>query len=123
MYSYSHYSSAFRNVLILALIISVVTLVAMWKIFEKAGYAGWKALIPLYNAYCLFEMTWGNGWQMLLCLIPLVNIVILILAYYKLAQAFGQGAGFTAGLIFLSIVFFPLLAFGNYEYQGIPTKN
>ena len=27
----------------------VLVIVALWKIFEKAGEPGWKALIPFYN--------------------------------------------------------------------------
>ena len=36
---------------ILSLAISVLTLVAIWKLFVKAGRAGWKCLIPFYNTY------------------------------------------------------------------------
>lgn len=46
---------------ILSLAISVLTLVAMWKLFVKAGRAGWKCLIPFYNTYCLYDIAWGNG--------------------------------------------------------------
>ena len=31
--------------------ILVVVLVAQWKLFSKAGEAGWKCLIPFYNYY------------------------------------------------------------------------
>ncbi len=27
----------------------IVTIVGLWKIFEKAGKPGWGALIPIYN--------------------------------------------------------------------------
>ena len=27
----------------------VLTLVARWRIFDKAGIAGWKSLIPIYS--------------------------------------------------------------------------
>ena len=45
---------------ILSLAISVLTLVAMWKLFVKAGRAGWKCLIPFYNTYCLYDIAWGK---------------------------------------------------------------
>lgn len=113
---------ALSLLMILGLIIGVIMLVSMWKLFVKAGYAGWKALIPFYNLYILFEFTWGNGILFLLCLIPLANVVVLILTNYKLAVTFGQTAAFTIGLIFLSAVFLPILAFGPAEYEGVPTK-
>ncbi|MEI6647847.1 MAG: DUF5684 domain-containing protein [bacterium] len=49
--------------------------------------------------------------------IPLVNIVIAILAAIGLANKFGKGGGFAAGLIFLPFIFYPILAFGAAEYQ------
>lgn len=33
------------------LVVAVVAIVAMWKIFTKAGEAGWKSIIPIYNIY------------------------------------------------------------------------
>ena len=50
--------------------------------------------------------------------IPLVNIAIYVYVYYLLAKSFGKSEGFTAGLIFLSLIFFPILAFGDSKYQG-----
>lgn len=44
---------------IVALVSVVVSTVGLWKIFEKAGYAGWKSLIPILNVYILFEIS-GN---------------------------------------------------------------
>jgi len=34
-----------------------------------------------------------------------------------LAKVFGNGRGFTAGLIFLPLIFYPILAFGDSQYQ------
>ena len=36
----------------------VLTLVARWRVFTKAGLAGWKSLIPLYSEYCTFKISW-----------------------------------------------------------------
>ena len=103
---------------ILDLIIAILTVVAQWKIFEKAGEAGWKSIIPFYNAYILFKIAWGNGWLFLLELIPFVNIVISIIVWVKLAKAFGQSGAFAVGLIFLPNIFQLILGFGNYAYIG-----
>lgn len=42
-----------------------------------------------------------------------MNIIVSI----RIANAFGKGAGFAVGLIFLPFIFFPILAFGDAEYQ------
>lgn len=103
---------------IISLVIAVLTLVAMWKIFVKAGKAGWKCLIPFYNTYCLYDIAWGNGWLFLLMFVPCVNVVVGIMMLFKLAKAFGQGTGFGFGLLFLNTIFILILGFGSAEYVG-----
>ncbi len=97
---------------------------AMWKVFEKAGKPGWAAIIPIYNAIVIIQIARKPTWWFLLYLIPLVNIVIAVIVMHNVARNFGKGVGFTLGLIFLGFIFFPLLAWGDAEYQqptqGIP---
>ena len=76
---------------LVGLVITVLILVGMWKAFVKAGKPGWGAIIPLYNFYCLFDMSFGKGWLFLLLIIPVVNVVMMIIMYVKLAKAFGKG--------------------------------
>ena len=57
-------------------------------------------------------------WWILLLIIPFVNIIIGLIVLYRLARVFGKGIGFTLGLIFLSIIFYPILAFGKSTYMG-----
>lgn len=99
--------------------LGVLTIVAMWKIFNKAGEPGWAAIVPIYDAWVLFKITWGSGAYMFLMLIPIANIVFAIMTCIKLARVFGRGGGFAAGLIFLEPVFLMILAFGSAEYIGI----
>lgn len=104
---------------LLYLLLCVFMLVCMWKIFAKAGEPGWASIVPFYNLYVEFKITWGNGLFFLLMLIPGVNAVIGIITMVKLAKVFGKGGGFAVGLIFLSIIFLPILAFGDAQYQGV----
>ena len=103
---------------IFVLVIAVLTLVAMWKIFVKAGKPGWACLIPFYNMYCMYDIAWGNGWLVLLTFIPCVGFVFAIIMLFKLAKAFGQGTGFGFGLLFLNTIFVLILGFGKAEYIG-----
>ena len=34
-----------------SLVIYIILVAGMWKMFEKAGIDGWKAIIPIYNIY------------------------------------------------------------------------
>lgn len=106
---------------VIVLVIAVVCLVGMWKMFVKAGKPGWGAIIPFYNTYCLFEMSFGTGWLFLLLFVPCVNAVIMIVMWIKLAQAFGKGAAFGVGILFLPFIFLPMLGFGDAQFIG-PVK-
>ena len=61
-----------------------------WVVFQKAGIAGWKSIIPIYNSYCLFKIAWGNGWVFLATIIPLVGVIVDFMCMYKLAKSFDK---------------------------------
>ena len=103
---------------IFSFIIAIISLVAMWKVFVKAGKPGWAVLIPIYNVYVMLEIVGRPWWWLLLLLIPLVNFVIIIILMIDLAKSFGKGAGFGLGLFFLSFIFMLILAFGDAQYVG-----
>lgn len=107
---------------IISLVLCVFVLVCMWIVFRKAGNPGWAAIVPFYNLYVLFDITWGSGMRFLLLLIPIYNIILGIQTQVRLARAFGKSGGFAAGLVFLPYIFIPLLAFGKETYQGVPVK-
>ncbi len=98
--------------------ISVLLIICYWKLFEKASEPGWACLVPFYNMYVMFKIAFGNGWKFLLLLIPIVNVVFAIMLPFKLAKAFGKSSGFGAGLLFLSFIFYPMLAFSDAKYVG-----
>ena len=102
---------------IICLAILIVTIIGMWKVFEKAGREGWKAIIPFYNMYVLTEISGQNGWLFLLCLIPGVGALVWsIMVSIKLAPAFGKETAFAVGLILLAPIFYMILGFGNAKY-------
>ena len=98
--------------------IIIVAIVAYWKVFTKAGEAGWKCIIPIYNVIILLKIVGRPWWWLLLMLIPFVNFIILIIVMNDLSKSFGHGLGFTLGLIFLSIIFYLILGFGGSKYVG-----
>lgn len=132
------------------LVLLVLTIIAMWRIFTKAGEAGWKSLIPLYNVYILFKIAGRNFWKYLGMAVLLgvaegiigsvtnsslaivLSVVTIVLAVWLIIEAvkvnhglstkFGHGAGFTVGLIFLNTIFMLILGLGSSQYQGSTSK-
>lgn len=133
-----------NNVLIVLLILAIVfllaTIVADWIIFEKAGESGWKSLIPFYNSYIYFKISWkssmfwitfacsvcyaffsenGNLSDLIGILAQLAATIMIAIQRYKLGEAFDRGAGFCIGMALLGPIFSCILAFGDAEYKGI----
>ena len=104
--------------MIFGLGIALLLIVAMWKVFTKAGQPGWASIIPIYNLYIWCKIVGRPWWWILLMLIPFVNFIICIILCIDLAKSFGKGVGFGIGLALLGIIFFPILAFGSAQYQG-----
>jgi hypothetical protein len=117
-------SSALTIILLIELAIAIVVIAGLWKVFVKAGWPGWYAIIPILNAYAMIKIAGKPGWWLILFFIPLVNIVIGIMVTVALANVFGKGIGFALGLIFLGFIFIPILGFGSAVYQepGAPVR-
>ncbi len=112
------YSAILSALMVPVLIIGVILIISLWKIFQKAGYQGWEAIIPIYNIYILLKIVGKPWWWLLLMCIPYVGLVWQIWSYNMLSKSFGKTEGFTAGLVLLPFIFFPILGFGDARYLG-----
>jgi len=103
---------------ILVIALFVVIIAGVWKTFVKAGQPGWASIVPIYNIYIMTKIAGKPGWWVLLFLIPLVNYVIIFIVMIEVAKNFGKGTGFGIGLALLGLIFWPILGFGDAQYQG-----
>ncbi|MBN9104442.1 MAG: hypothetical protein J0I14_05520 [Propionibacteriaceae bacterium] len=105
-------------VILLSLVIGILTIIALWKVFTKAGERGWASIVPFYNAYVEFRIAGFNPWLFLLLLVPVVNVVLWILVAFRIGTAFGKSAVWS---IFLMIIFptigMLILGFGSAAYD------
>jgi Family of unknown function (DUF5684) len=103
-----------------------------WKVFEKAGKEPWKALIPVYQFYVIIQIVGRPIWWFWIVVgcyvgmvIPILNFiawiplfVMFLLIALDMAKCFGKDNGFGIGLWLLSIIFYPILGFGEARYLG-----
>jgi len=54
----SGYTTAY---LLISLGSYVITVIALWPVFAKAGIAGWNALVPILNTYVLVKIAGHHG--------------------------------------------------------------
>ena len=168
------------------LAVMVLTIIASWIMYAKAGEPGWAAIVPFYSSYVRFKIAgkkklfWGYlvatigiivgciilmyeiiasglsvmtsdymgsyydstygyagsriGAHMgmlifaviLIIAAMIVALVMSILCCVGLSHAFGKGAGFACGLIFLNVIFICIIAFNKkivYVGNGYSNNN
>ena len=117
--------ASFGTMMLISSAVGLVMLISMWKIFKKAGKPGWASIIPIYNIYTMIQIAKLPTYYLLLFIIPIANIYAMFKIYIELAHKFNKSTGFGVGLIFLSVIFFPMLAFGDATYEDsiIETNN
>ena len=121
-------------------ILTILTIVGMWKVFKKAGKPGWISLIPFYNIFVFLKITNKPAWWIIFWIIPiffdtmfriensllwgklylasvLINLLFQIIVYISLAKKFNKGILFGLGLTFLPFIFFLILGFDKSEYN------
>lgn len=102
---------------LLSLVFWALSIVGLWRLFEKAGKPGWAALVPFYNLMVLLELLDHSAWWLLLLLLPLVGLIAWLILCADLAAAFGRGTWYAVGLCFVPGVFLPLLGLDGSHYR------
>lgn len=99
------------------LAVFVFWVIGVVYLFRKAKYAGWKALVPIYNLVCYCRIANVSGWFTILCFIPVVNFFAFGYLQIRIARQFGLG---NLGLFFFC--FFPTTVFVTI-YLGFSNKS
>ena len=83
----------------------------MWKLLKRSGKPGWFCLIPFYNDFITLKIVGMRYRALIVFAIPILYIIPTILFYWRLTLISKRGTAFFFGLVFLSIIFLPILAF------------
>lgn len=71
------------------LAVVVLAVIALWKIFTKAGEAGWKAIIPVYNLYILYKISWNVKMFFVNIALIVVTIILYCMTIVRTTAFFG----------------------------------
>lgn len=121
-----------------AFIFYILQVIAYWKIFTKAGEEGWKSIIPIYNGYVQYRLTWdvqyfwvalglAVGGGILNSFGGIVGVIgslallgtALMNVWHSISWRVPMvTVGFTIGLFFLNLLFMLILGFGDSGVHG-----
>lgn len=127
---------------IMVLVWVVVTIVALWKVYKKAGKNGWECIVPFYSYYVLVEIAGLNWWWFLLAisdnLISILNLddlstvatLVGLFArfniYYNIAKKFNKNNGTAVCAGIFSGIFILIFGFSKdavYDMNITVSKN
>jgi len=103
-----------------------------WMIFVKAGYPGWKVLVPFLNLYLMFRIINEPPWWGLFFVAvgaffgdigQGVFMIFSIGMHYTLARIFGKSKLFSVLTGLFPYVFIPIIALDGSLYQGGDYEN
>lgn len=68
------------TIIVASIAVAILMIVAMWRLFTKAGEKGWKSLIPIYDVYILFKISGAKSWFWGLVVAEIIVFVDTIIA-------------------------------------------
>lgn len=98
----------------------VLNMLIGWKTFEKAGVAGWKSLIPIYNLFVSAKIIFGKAWYGILFFVPLVGFIFYLMYSIKKAEVYSQSAALGVLGIFFPIALSAIIAFTSSAIYAGP---
>ncbi|MFC2100443.1 signal peptidase I [Bacteroidota bacterium] len=108
---------------ILTIIFFVLSVIGLWRLFEKAGHPGWIILIPFYNFYIWLKIIKKPLWWYIFILIPFINVFTIMLMVVELVKCFEKyGILEQAVSILFPFIYLPYLGFSPKEKYLDPDK-
>lgn len=112
------------HILPIVYVIILASVAGLYKIFEKAGEKGWKAIIPIYNYYIWLKILKRPWWWIFIFLVPGVGFMMMMVVTGITTECFGKrspGRMILSGLLFF--VGLPLMGFGKEQFKlPVPDK-
>lgn len=132
------FTGVFVTVAAIALIRYLMAAIGYSKMYRKAGEAGWKAFIPVFNIYNNYKISWNDKFfflsAALFVLMKVISgsdamvmqlasmaaaialIVVTVKQNVKMAKHFGKGAGTGIALILFPGITSLVLGLGKAEF-------
>lgn len=104
--------------LLVFIVMYAIVGLSMMGIFQKAGHAKWKAFVPFYSNWMMVKIAGRPESHFWLQFIPYAGLYWTICTYNDVAKSFGKDSAYTVGMVFLPVIFFAILSYGEAQYRG-----
>jgi len=97
--------------------LTILALIAYWRLFVKIGLPGWMGIVPFVNVYMIYKARGSRSpvlW-LILTLIPCISIIAYWFVANDTAEIFGKHLGWKLLLFFIPGISHLVLAFGSAE--------
>lgn len=91
-----------------AIAYEILLIVSYWKLYNKAGEKGWKAIIPFYNEFIRYKLTWKKSIFWILLVLGIVSGVLSNLVNDN--QITGVAAAFTILFVLALLIAFIVIS-------------
>ena len=106
----------FQELLVYFLIFQAINFIGTWKLYIKAGFKSWEALIPIYNLIILMKIIKRPVWWVILLFIPTINLIMLIIILIRLLNVFNKNSYLNYFLIIVSLGLY--IFYINYDSKS-----
>lgn len=129
-------------VILFALAWGIFAIIGMWKLYKKAGYNGWEAIIPFYSQWILLKIAGLKEYWFLLVVAPaIINVLNLdwlaivasiatllsnIAIAYNLKEKFHKDNNWLLFAVLFSGIVMPLLGYSSndvYDKDAAVSEN
>jgi len=103
-------------ILIIQLFILLLPSFGAYKMFEKAGVAGWKAFVPFYNTWIMLKLGNRAKYIAFLQFIPIVGWFISMSIFVDFVKTFGKFKLYEHAMAaLLPVIYFSYLGFNRHD--------
>lgn len=108
------------TLLIILVPLFILLTAGLYKIFEKSGEHGWKAIVPFYNILTCLKIVGKPSWHLIFYFIPIINVFSAFSLVVDIIKTFGKSKALDQALaIIFSPFYLAYLGFSpKHQYIG-----
>lgn len=102
--------------------LQLIHFLATYKLYVKAGYKAWQAVVPVYNAVILMKIIRRSPYWVILLFVPIINLIMFPVIWVELLRNFGRTKPYESYVTVFSLGFYLFLV-GHDNQSNYQTED